>query len=347
VRLLNHLSDGQQELENFVAYLPQGLDHWIVVYEGSFHRDIVLRLKGRLKSAEFFDLEQETGPFIEEIGSSNRNDERVGFLEFVIRYPASIYGGHCPGNDGLDVFISWPQDRVKLCFDVTDNNFNDLFSEAPAEVAARCHKLQGKLAENRSLFYDFGAGAPLSISCANSEWIAYTGFGHNSDYVLPSGEVACVPQSVDGRLPVEGWIIGTMPFGVKYGRIEKGDLELKIEGRQITQVGGANLKLCSDFDGALSAAPGLRTISEVGVGQSLAVRKAAAQHKLGYFWNERNFGLHLGLGAELPVEDNSNRRKTGGHHLDLVLSNGRLTGAKGELLLEWQMPDTLLAAKRE
>jgi hypothetical protein len=335
VRLLNHLSHRDRELDNFLAYLPQGVDHWIVVYEGSFHRGIVSRLKSRLKSAEFFNLEEEAAPFIEEIGNSNRDNERVGFLEFVIRYPASIYDGQSPGAEGLGAFVSWPLNRVKFCFDVTDNNFNDLFSEAPEEVATRCSKLRDRLAEHRSLLYDFGSGAPLAISCADSEWVSYTGFERTFDYVLPSGEVACLPGSVDGRVAVEGWIIGTMPFGVKYGRIGKGELELKIEERRITRVSGANGRLCSDLEGALSAAPRLQMISEVGIGQSLAVRKAAAQHKLGYCWHERHFGLHLGLGAELPVEDKSNQPRTGGHHLDMVLSSGRLTAATGELLLEW------------
>jgi hypothetical protein len=329
------MSDWEQSLACFLTYLPTDLDHWVVVYEGSFHSEIVSRLRSRLSATEFYDLEQESGPFIHSVGSSYQKDERAGFLEFVIRYPASLYGGHSPGAEGLDIFVTWPQRRVKLCFDVTDNNFPYLFSEAPAELAERCRRLRDRVAQNDSLVYGNGNGDSLTIGCVGSEWIPYTGFEHNSDYVLPSGEVACLPRSVDGRLPLEGWIIGTIPFGVKYGRIAKGELELQIASRKITNISGSNRKLCGDLEEALAAAPRLQRVSEAGIGQSLAVRNVAANHKLGYSWHERHFGLHIGLGAELPVEDQSNISKTGGHHLDLVLSTGRLAGDDGVEILKW------------
>jgi hypothetical protein len=329
------MSDWERSLSYFLTYLPASLKHWIVVYEGSFNREIVSRLKSRLKSAEFYDLEQEAGTYIHSVGSSYQKDEGAGFLEFVIRYPASVYDGSSPGAEGLDIFALWPQDRIKLCFDVTDNNFPHLFREQPAELAERCRRLRDRVAQYNGLVYGHGNGESLRIACADSEWVLYTGFEHNSDYVLPSGEVACVPRSVDGRLPVEGWLIGTIPFGVKYGRIGKGELELQVEDRKITNITGSNTKLCGDLEGAMSAAPRLQRVSEAGIGQSLAVRDVAANHKLGYSWHERHFGLHIGLGAELPVEDQSNISKVGGHHLDLVLCTGRLAGDDGAEILRW------------
>lgn len=331
------MSDWEQSLDHLVSYLPRDLSHWIVVYEGSFHSEIVSRLRGRLESAEFFDLEMEAGQSIRSVAIANRDNERAGFLEFVIRYPASVYGGDSPGAEGLDDFVFWPQTRTKLCFDVTDNNFCDLFAETPEEVTERCSRLRDRVARAETLFYHEGPGAvnPVTINCAGSEWIAYSGFGQTFDHVLPSGEVACLPKSVDGRLRVDGWIIGTIPFGVKYGRIQRGELELKLENRRIVAVSGTNGKLCADFEGALSAAPRLQRISEVGIGQSLAVRQAAQNHKLGYSWHERHFGLHFGLGAELPREDQSNNPRTGGHHLDIVISTGMLSGSTASEILTW------------
>jgi hypothetical protein len=34
------------------------------------------------------------------------------------------------------------------------------------------------------------------------------------DYVLPSGEIECVPESVDGIVEVNGWIVGTILFRI-------------------------------------------------------------------------------------------------------------------------------------
>ncbi len=329
------MSNWDRSFDNLLAYLPRDLNHWIVVYEGSFHSGIVSQLKSRLKSAEFFDLEKEASQTILDVGNSNLANERAGFLEFVIRYPASLYDGHCPGADGLEAFILWPETRMKICFDVTDNNFCDLFSELPEVIAERCLRLRDQVAQSDELLYQNGAADPLTISCAGAEWTAYSGFGKTFDHVLPSGEVACLPKSVDGRLEVVGWIIGTIPFGVKFGRIQSGELELRFKDRKIISVGGANRELCADLEGALSNAPRLRQVSEAGIGQSLAVRKAAEQHKLGYSWHERFFGFHLGLGAELPRADAANSGKVGGHHLDIVLSTGILTGTNNRQILKW------------
>ncbi|MFP5265320.1 MAG: hypothetical protein ACLGJB_25830 [Blastocatellia bacterium] len=332
---MNQVSDWDRSFDHLLGYLPPGLDHWIVVYEGSFHREIVSRLRTKLKSAEFYNLEEEASQTILDVGNSNRPNQRAGFLEFAIRYPASLYDGHCPGADGLEAFISWPETRMKICFDVTDNNFCDLFSEPPEDITERCVRLRDQVAQGDELRYRNGPAEQLIISCAGAEWVAYTGFGKTFDHVLPSGEVACMPKSVDGRLEVVGWIIGTIPFGVKFGRIQSGELELRFKDRKVVSVGGANRELCADFEGVLSNAPRLRQISEAGIGQSLAVRKAAERHRLGYSWHERHFGLHLGLGAELPREDASNSGKVGGHHLDIVLSKGILAGPGGQQLLAW------------
>ena len=333
--LLNQASDWDRSFDHLLRYLPRELDHWIVVYEGSFHKGIIAQLKSRLKSAEFFDLEKEASQTILDVGNSNLANERAGFLEFVIHYPASIYDGHCPGADGLNAFIFWPETRMKICFDVTDTNFCDLFSESPEEITERCLRLRDQVAQNDELLYQNGAAEPLTIGCAGAEWTAYSGFGKTFDHVLPSGEVSCLPKSVDGNLEVVGWIIGTIPFGVKFGRIQSGELNLRFEGRNIVNVSGFNRQLCADFEGALANAARLQLVSEAGIGQSLAVRNAAENHKLGYSWHERHFGLHIGLGAELPREDAANRGKVGGHHLDIVLAEGTLTGSNDREFLNW------------
>jgi len=333
---LKQASHWDRPFGNFLGYLSRDIDHWIVVYEGSFQSEIASQLKTRLKSAEFFDLEKEAEQTIRNMGNSNLANDRVGFLEFVIRYPASVYGGHSPGAEGLDVFVLWPQSRVRLCFDVTDNNFHELFSETPEEITQRCCRLRDQVAEIDTLIYsNDDTNDPLRLGCAGSEWTAYTGFGQTFDYLLPSGEVSCMPQSIDGRLEVEGWIVGTIPFGVKYGRIGKGELEMRFENRKIVNIDGANRNLCSDLEGALSSAPRLQVVSEAGIGQSLAVSRAAVSHRIGYSWHERHFGLHLGLGAELPKEDESNAPQTGGHHLDIVLATGMLGTSTGQDILKW------------
>lgn len=80
--------------------------------------------------------------------------------------------------------------------------------------------------------------------------------------------------------------------------------------------------------------PGLQVVSEVGIGQSKAIAKAATKQRLGYQWHEPHFGLHLGMGAELS-ELQDPRLRTTGHHLDIVLSSGHLSGSDCANLLSW------------
>ena len=77
----------------------------------------------------------------------------------------------------------------------------------------------------------------------------------------------------------------------------------------------------------------LRSLSEVGIGQSRAVSRAARLCPAGLLWHERHRGLHLGLGAELP-ETFDPKLRTTGHHLDVVLATGSLRRGT-HLMMRW------------
>jgi hypothetical protein len=248
----------------------------------------------------------------------------VGFLEFTVNIGQFWDADH---RGAMTELARWPRDRVKRCFDVWDANFGILFSEDPVDVAQRCQALRGMLTPHQLLEYndDYNLTSALNLNCEGSAWTAYTGF-EEFDYILPSGEVSCLPQSVDGQLEVEGWIVGTIPFGLKYGHIRRGDLLL-------STVTGRHTELCTDLDNAFARLPGLRSVGELGIGQSTAVARAAMLHEMGCHWHERHFGIHLGLGVELPETADPKRGATA-HHLDIVLARGSLTAGK-TLLAKW------------
>lgn len=293
------------------------------------------RLVPRLPSVTPVELYEVSEEGIERIGEENRQKEEVGLLEFIMHYGALEYGDEDPAR-ALDSFTAWPPNRARICFDVSDLNFCDLFSESPREVTERCSRLRDRLSESDILTYGPGEGAAaeLLVKCEGSRWVVYSGF-EDFDYILPSGEVTCLPGSVDGVLDVGGWIVGTMPFGLKYGRIEQGDLKLQFERRRVVRIDGRNRRLCADLEAALSRMPGLQMVSEAGVGQSKAVTKAAASHRVGYHWHERHFGLHLGLGAELTETQEEDVERATGHHLDIVLASGCLRDSGPAEVLRW------------
>ena len=234
-------------------------------------------------------------------------------------------------GEALMDFGRWDVERVKLCFDVTDANFDALFGEDPAEVLARCVRLRAALAGATRLEYRSDAGSALALGCDPARWRIHSGL-EPDDYMLPSGEMECLPTAADGELVVDGWLIGTIPFGVKYGRIRAGQLTLILANGLIAGVGGDHPVLRRDVEDTLAALPGLRHVVELGIGQSHGVARAAAASAVGGVWHERHFGLHLGLGSAL-VETPGEPKKSH-HHLDLILASGHLT-ANGRPVLSW------------
>ncbi len=234
-------------------------------------------------------------------------------------------------REALMEFGRWDVERVKLCFDVTGANFDLLFGDDPFAVRAACERLRERLADAPRLEYRSAAGSALALACDPAHWRVHSGL-EPDDYMLPSGEIENLPTAADGELVVDGWLIGTIPFGVKYGRIRAGELTLTMRGGSIVGVAGERAALRADVEEALISLPGLRHVVELGLGQSKAVARAAAVHEVGCVWHERHYGLHLGLGSAL-VETPGERKKSH-HHLDIILASGQLT-ANGRAVLAW------------
>jgi hypothetical protein len=324
--------DWERAVANFLRYLPQSVERWVVALEPPAHERIAQNLTPRLPSAEVVVLDDMSPAGIRDLVDAQGTRPDVGFLEF------SVNTGQLWDNERREAMTElaagWPRDRVKRCFDVWDANFTALFAEDPVEVSQRCYALRDAVTAHPLLEYHNPRNltSRLSFGCAGAAWTAYTGF-EAFDHILPSGEVSCLPRSVTGRLEVQGWIVGTIPFGLKYGYVRRGDLALAFDGGQVTAVTGRNRPLCADLDKAFAKLAGLCSVGELGIGQSTAVAGAAMLHEAAYHWHERHFGIHLGLGVELPEANDPERGGTA-HHLDIVLATGALI-AGSDVLAEW------------
>jgi len=320
-----------QALENFTQYLPSGIGGWVVVIEAGAHDALIALLRRRLPIVEVVVLGQTSPEQLLRIAAEYASDDNVGLLEFALAGAGMRYSEQY--RSGLAKFAGWSVGRCRLCPDVWDANFAELFAEAPADVGQRCRDLEARLRGVSTLSYTAAGNTGLEFSCPAAEWVIYSGTEYY-DYTLPSGEIACLPQSVDGRAEVTGWIIGTIPFGPKYGRIPAGSLGLTFRAGQITSVHGQQPDLCADIEMVLAADPGLRSVAELGIGQSRAVRAARDLHPRGCIWHEKHFGLHLGLGAELAETKDVTERVTG-QHIDIVFDAGTLSDNAGAALLTW------------
>lgn len=315
-------------IRNLTDCLPSGIARWVVVYDRGYQLGLARSLADVLPIAESILLGSDTPRRVRSIATRYRDDPAVGLLEFLCFDGERLRWGRNYDN-AMMPFAEWPPERVRLCFDVTDANFRDLFSEAPRLVQARGQRLRRRL--NGEEHFALTAGkSSAALRCRRDGWELHSGL-ERDDYILPSGEIECVPESVDGTVAVDGWIVGTILFGTKYGRIGPGQLELRFRGGEVAGVAGNDRSLCSELDTAFTMLPGLRRVSELGIGQSKAVARAAHKEQVGCLWHERHHGVHLGLGASLHEETG----RVTQHHLDVVLATGTLTGKGGRAILRW------------
>src|SRR5262249_34849290 len=154
------------------------------------------------------------------------------------------------------------------------------------------------------------------------------------DHILPTGEIATCPSSLEGTVSPGGWIIGTIAFGAKYGFISPGDITLRFSRGRIVEVTGTNHELRADVDAVLAKLPALQQVSEVGVGMSRAIADTAKTHTAGHTWHERHVGFHIGLGARLLQTPHPDIPPVG-PHLDIVFEHGALHAADGSEIHAW------------
>jgi len=315
-------------IRNLVDCLPRGIARWVLVCDRGYQLALARSLQDVLPIAESILLGSDTPRRVRSIAGCYRDDAEVGLLEFLCFDGERLRWGRNYQN-AMMPFAEWPPERVRLCFDVTDRNFGELFSEAPRRVKRRGQMLRRRLLGEERL--DLTAGkSGATLRCRTDGWEVHSGL-EQDDYILQSGEIECVPESVDGTVEVNGWIVGTILFGMKYGRIGPAQLQLTFRRGEVVGVAGKDRPLCNELETAFATLPGLRRVAELGIGQSKAVARAALQEQVGCLWHERHFGVHLGLGAGLHEAPG----RVTQHHLDIVLATGSLAGERGGAILSW------------
>ncbi len=310
--------------DNFASFLDPRVRSWTILYQERYHRAVVDRLCGRPEFARHLAIEALAASDLEPVVV----DPTQGVVQLMVRDEPLFANG--PGAfAALAPIERIEPHRLRACLDVTDRNFDALFGQDQAEISAGCRDALARVGSTRRFRVTTGrrsAARELHIELpAENAWVVADGRS-GDDYQLPAGEIASEPIAVDGELDLAGWPIGTLPFGLKYGRLAEGDCTARVEGSVVVAVSGAHVEMCADLDLAFARIPPLRRVVEFGIGTNDGVRRAADRHRLGYVWHEKRRGLHLGLGAELSDFGPSARRRTA-HHVDLVLDNASLAPA--------------------
>lgn len=208
----------------------------------------------------------------------------------------------------------------------------DLFTQAlkvgPDELDAR----------NRALWSHVGAASAISVSTTSGtdleigldhdrhRWIYNAGLRSEGSFVVvPSGEIATYSSSVNGAL-VADFALHTnepCPFDT---RLAQCPVTLQIKDSVVVDVDTSHDGIRSYLEQAF-AIPDANRVGEVGFGTNLGVTEAIDGNS---HVNERNGGLHLGIGQHnQPRSAVPYRCKT---HIDLIASDGVVTTDAGAVV---------------
>lgn len=200
----------------------------------------------------------------------------------------------------------------------------ELFATAlrakPSELSARNTALLEQLMPAESLRVETDAGTQLTISVDSDQyrWISNRGVWRpGSVVILPAGEVATYPASVDGVL------VADYAFNLNTAT----ELDTRLESYPVTvtvENGSAVDYRCEDPEVTkllerFFAMPNAHQVGELGFGTNFQVGQAIAMNS---HINERRPGVHLGFG-----QHNQHKSVVGYRcelHLDLIARGGRV-----------------------
>jgi hypothetical protein len=310
-------------LGNFLRYLPHDVDEWLLFYDSRFTKETALRLGEAIRTREVVDLRRTSANEITRLDETYFPKKHVGALFFSLFHAGEKHSkDYLATFDRLNVFDTWPSSRCRIVDEVTDETFDVLFQTSPDSLRDECLEILDRCRQSDRARFSAATGS-LDIRYDPKSGVPYTGF-EPYEFNIPSGEVAFRPIDISGRISFCGWIIGSIPFGQKYGRISNTQLTFTFENGKITEVSGSAAELLTDLEITFSRSPALRDVKEFGIGLNIAASALARRHTVGLQWMEKCRGLHLGLGAELTEHLSDYRMRRTHHHLDLVFERGEL-----------------------
>lgn len=332
-----------QSLENFLDFWighldVSSLEHLFIIhgsdtYESvAHHIDSGLSNRGLKGTLLHFEKEPER---VREIGIRHRRDPHaVVCITYLLDYGRvardSTYRSHIKN---LCVFDFWDIPRFRIIADVPFEIFGQIFAQSKADLVQRADWILERLTDIGSIEVRTNGGAELVVKLAKDPTPWYRNVGNPDDHVLPVGELAARPLSVDGRVDFSGTLLGTIPFGFKYGFIQPGELVLDFSHGLLTNINGTNTPLIRDLEKIINHLPSLARVGETSMSINTGITKLAGT---GYQWEERYPGFHFALGAELSENITSLAERECPHHVDCILSDPTITAANKTIFANHQ-----------
>jgi hypothetical protein len=297
-----------QSLENFFEFWIGHLDtscleRFFIIHGSDNYAAVAqyiergLARRGLQGTLLHFEEEPES---VREIGIRHRHDPHaVACLAYLLDYRRvardSTYRSHIKN---LGVFDFWDTPRLRIIADVPLELFNQAFAQSKTDLVRRADSIMQRLANVDSIEITTTSGTELVVRFENHPTPWYPNVGNPGDHVLPAGEVAARPLSVDGRVDFDGTVMGTIPFGFKYGLIAPGGLVLDFHEGLLTNMAGTNTALIRDLEKVINRFPAITRVGETALSINMGITALAG---IGYQWEERYPGFHLGMGGEISA----------------------------------------------
>lgn len=327
-----------QSLENFLEFWIGHLDvsclnHFFIIHGSDTyaalaqHIEYGLARRGLRGTLLHFEEEPER---VREIGIEHRHDSSaVACVTYVLDYGRVArdltFRSHIKN---LGVFDFWDIQRLRILTDVPRELFDQVFSQSKTDLIQRANSIVQRLSGIDTIEISTPSGTELIVRLAKHPSPWYPNVGNPIDHVLPVGELAARPVSVDGRVDFSGTLLGTIPFGYKYGFIAPGELVMDFHQGLLTNIDGTNTSLIRDLDKVINRLPSIKRVGETSLSINTGITKLAGT---GYQWEERYPGFHFALGAELSENLTSIAERECPHHIDCILSDPTIT-AGGKIL---------------
>src|SRR6185503_15966340 len=203
-----------QSLENFFDFWLGHLDiscleHLFIIHGSGTYASVARHLEyglaGRGLRGTLLHFEEDAEK-VREIGIRHRHDpQAVACLTYLLDYGRvardSAYRS-CIKN--LGVFDFWDIPRFRIIADVPLNLFSQAFSQSKTDLIERANSIMQRLAGVDSIQIRTLSGTELIVKLAQHPTAWYPNVGNPEDHVLPAGELATRPVSVDGRVDFSG-----------------------------------------------------------------------------------------------------------------------------------------------
>jgi len=199
--------------------------------------------------------------------------------------------------------------RLATMPSITEQILNESMLSDFEEVEKFSNKIYDLLIKTKEVKVKTGRGTDLTAIVGKYKWVVSSGIIKPGTWGnLPSGEVYTTPESIEGRVIVDGYVGGHIQE-----KCADYPLELEIKDSRIVSVNSKNKKLEQKVKEEIQADGNASRIGEFALGTNRFIK-----HLIGHILQDEKFpGIHFANGD--PIGENTGANWKSKTHTDYIL----------------------------